>query len=921
MKIALIGWYGKKNAGDEALRCVLEYFFSEYEIKIFDIQFLNEEILKTFQEMDYIILGGGGVFNFGPPAPFNNYTEWFDKINAKILILGVGVTCPIYGPNEQNNLKLLLEHSLKVSVRDYVSKFEFERILPTKDIYLIPDMAVLLHDIPMEFNIGEGIHIGICLRQRWWRNIEDAAKEIAHTLDSAFETFGAKFVFIPLSTHEGIEDDAIIHDMIISSLKHNCYINIQNELSPGEIKYLLSKMDIVIGMRLHSLIFAATNGIPVIGINYFTKVRRFMESIGQEKFTVDLGEIQRDILLDKIEEVLHNKQEIETEISESIKQMKQDLLGYFSVIKQEIEEKRFTKIQNQAHILTNESQIIDTYKDIISEKPYHIGAYIQLGMEYDKKDEASKAFEMYNKAILLEENNLIVHYLLARLYYTDGDFSNAVLEVQKLIDLKDGVHYVLSIGYEESHQSVLKFNNLVSEINTKDAEIATLQSNNIELQKTLQSIYQSITWRMVMKFNGVIERLLLPGSRRWKVYMSLLLAIRKIGGNHPDHPSEQESTSDNYKFINIPPRLENKIDIFCFPIINWDFRFQRPQQLLLKFANDGHRVFYLTIESVPLDEIFKVRKIADHIFELRLDISSNFNIYNDVLSDRQLESLIDSINMVIHTFEIKAMSLIAFPSWTPLALRLKELYGWKIVYDCMDEHTGFSNINRNRVKEEEKLFAESDLLVVSSMHLNKKSKKYRNEKTILVPNAGDFQYFSKLIPNNLLQDMKKPIIGYYGAIAEWFDNEIIEYIAQKRNDWNFVLIGRTFGSDNNILNRLSNVHFLGEKPYTDLTQYLYWFDVCIIPFKLNPLIEATHPVKFYEYLSTGKPVVSTELPELLPYSDLCYIAKDKEDFMTKIDIALQENDSVMEKKRIQFAENNTWDSRYELLKSNIDKIL
>lgn len=907
MKIALIGWYGKKNAGDEALKCVIEDFFSEFEVHIFGIQFMDEELLRKFQEMDFIILGGGGVFNFGPPAPFNNVIEWFDKIKAQVLILGVGVTCPIYGPNEQNNVKYLLEHSAEVSVRDQISKFELERLLPEKHIDIIPDLGILLKSHPFEFEKGNGIYVGVCLRQKWWRNVESDARMIAETLDKAYENSGLKFVFIPFSTREGIEDDRIINKMIISYLKHDCYINIKNELSPEEIKYLLSKMDLVVGMRLHYLILAASEGVPVIGINYFTKIRRFMESIGQENFIIELNEIQTDHLYNKINDVIRDKHEISRNIDENITEMKKELLDYLSEIKHEMVTGKITKkIRNEGHNAIEETDLIKKYERIISKNPYHIGAYIQLGIEYEKSGDGGKAIEIYSNALSLEENNLIVHYLLSRLYYKLGDSSNASREGKKVIEL-DGIHQMLSIGYEEGQDLFLKNPKLTAALQKKKSEIEVLQNINAENQDKLRNIYQSMTWRMVMKFDSTIERLLPQGTKRRQIYDSALMTIRKT----------KSTDSKKDKIYNVPSRLKNKIDIICFPIINWDFRFQRPQQLLSRFADDGHRVFYLTIDLMPLDEKFEIRTLAKNVFELKLNILTHFNIYKDILSPKQLKSLIESIDFAKNSLNIEALNLVDFPSWAPVVFKLKELYGWKIIYDCLDEHTGFSNINNNRIQEEEKLLKDSDLLIVTSMHLNKKARKYRNNDIILLPNAGDFNHFNNLQYNNVLKDIKKPIIGYYGAIAEWFDNDLIEYIATKRNDWNFVFIGRTFGSKIDKLQKLSNVHFFGEIDYSELPKYLYWFDICIIPFKIIPLIEATHPVKFYEYLSSGKPVISTMLPELLPFNDLCYLAKDNEDFLRKVEIALKENELEIKNKRIDFAKNNTWDTRYHELISHI----
>ena len=165
----------------------------------------------------------------------------------------------------------------------------------------------------------------------------------------------------------------------------------------------------------------------------------------------------------------------------------------------------------------------------------------------------------------------------------------------------------------------------------------------------------------------------------------------------------------------------------------------------------------------------------------------------------------------------------------------------------------------------------------------------------------------------------KHVIGYYGAIADWFDTELLEYLATKLPDCQFVLIGHTFGSDIRKLSQFSNVEFLGERPYSELPKYLHLFDVCIIPFKLSPLIKATHPVKIYEYFSSGKPVVSTYLPELIPMADLCYLATDHEDFLKKLNIALNENNPDVIKKRINFASENTWQHRFKVIYDEIQK--
>jgi ubiquinone/menaquinone biosynthesis C-methylase UbiE len=467
----------------------------------------------------------------------------------------------------------------------------------------------------------------------------------------------------------------------------------------------------------------------------------------------------------------------------------------------------------------------------------------------------------------------------------------------------------------------------------KDTQIA-------ELTSTIQSMQQSIVWRAAIKYNLLLNKLLPHGTYPRKYYDIWLLWVKGIVNINNDFKKKNGNLKS---FENRPKLLENNnntlnteikniiyqyshnriksVDIICFPIINWDFRYQRPQQLLSRFAKNGYRVFYLTVESAPHEKAYLVKEIEKNILEINLSISSKFNVYKDILSQKQVDSLLKSLNEVKRDFKIdKALSFVEFPNWEPLVSKVKEKEDWKIIYDCMDEHTDFSNVNSSVSSKEIKLFKESDVIVVTSNHLLSKAKAYRND-IVFVPNAGDFDHFNKLPENTLLENIKKPIIGYFGAIAEWFDNELIEFLAENNKNWNFVLIGRTFGSNIKNLKTFPNVHFLGEKPYKELPDYLFWFDVCIIPFKLTPLIEATHPVKFYEYLSSGKPVVSSKLPELLKFSDICYIAENKEDFLEKIKIALKENDLEINNKRIKFAQDNTWDARYQMLISYIEQQL
>ena len=132
----------------------------------------------------------------------------------------------------------------------------------------------------------------------------------------------------------------------------------------------------------------------------------------------------------------------------------------------------------------------------------------------------------------------------------------------------------------------------------------------------------------------------------------------------------------------------------------------------------------------------------------------------------------------------------------------------------------------------------------------------------------------------------KPIVGYYGAIADWFDLNLVTSLAESRPQYYFVLIGQVHGIDISKLASLPNVNMLGEKNYREIPLYLSHFDVCLIPFVLNKLTKGVDPVKMYEYFSQGKPVVATDMAELAQSTDLLYIGKNLDEYAAHVDRAI-----------------------------------
>lgn len=372
--------------------------------------------------------------------------------------------------------------------------------------------------------------------------------------------------------------------------------------------------------------------------------------------------------------------------------------------------------------------------------------------------------------------------------------------------------------------------------------------------------------------------------------------------------------------------------IIGFPIITWEFRWQRPQHILSGLRDSGFSILYLAISLLPINKRLEgeleagskvgFNRLDKHIHQIWLNSSNSLNIYTDIIDGDDLHNTVMGLSYVIDL--VKPTSLIymvQFPGWGPVAMSLKKRFGGKIIFDCMDDHAGFDTATDDVLKVENDLIKAADLVVTPSELLYRKVSK-QTGNLIQIKNATEFKHFNNPVRNGLLDHLSSaPIVGYYGAISSWFDAELISFCAINRPEINFVLIGSTFGAELECIKGLSNVHLIGEISYSKLPGYLAYFDVCIIPFKLLPLTLATNPVKFYEYLSAGKPVVSVNLPELIPYSMYCYLATNPADFLAQIDSALiQKEDDQLISRRIQLAKDNSWNMRvaqllnHELLK-------
>lgn len=361
-----------------------------------------------------------------------------------------------------------------------------------------------------------------------------------------------------------------------------------------------------------------------------------------------------------------------------------------------------------------------------------------------------------------------------------------------------------------------------------------------------------------------------------------------------------------------PPLADAKLeDVFVWSVIDWHFRMQRPQHLAAALAGKGHRVFYISnnfVDSATPGFAVEALDQEGRLFQVNLHVAGAPQIYFDIASPDQVAAIQASLATLLHwTLTTSSVSLVQHPYWLEPAQSLPNM---RLVYDCMDHHGGFEDNAASVLAGERTLVESADLLIVTSQWLFEELEG-KSSNIAMIRNATEYSHFCERPDEVFVDPDGRRIIGYYGAIAEWFDPELIRRVAEDHPDQLVLLVGRDTAGVQEKLQGLSNVRFTGEVPYRELPYWLHAFDVCLLPFQVIPLTLATNPVKVYEYLSAGKPTVSVDLPEMSQFEGLAHLATEPGAFSAAVTQALQPAAMAPEAvdARQAFARQQTWAHR------------
>ncbi|OLC42087.1 MAG: hypothetical protein AUH43_23385 [Acidobacteria bacterium 13_1_40CM_65_14] len=384
-------------------------------------------------------------------------------------------------------------------------------------------------------------------------------------------------------------------------------------------------------------------------------------------------------------------------------------------------------------------------------------------------------------------------------------------------------------------------------------------------------------------------------------------------------------------------------DVVCISSIDWDFIWQSHQEIMSRLAADGHRVLFVENTGVRTPNFRDLARLRQRIRNWWRGTKGfreerpNLFVYSPLLLPGPYLRLSRWINrfLLVHALQrwMRATGFYRPIVWTflptPLARDLIAALDPQLtIYYCVDDLASSSPAARKIVPSEERLFAEADVVFVTSERLRQRAAQF-TDRVHLFPSGVNLELFedarqSAVEPPADVRALRRPVIGYVGGLHQWVDQDLLAAVAAGMPDATFVFVGPE-QTDVAKLRRCPNVRLLGTRPHDELPRYVKAFDVGIVPYRLTEYTANVYPAKVNEYLAVGIPVVATELPEIRRFNamhgDVVDVANDPQAFSRAIRSALQDSSPPEVERRIAVAHENSWTARVAGMSRLIDEAL
>jgi len=360
----------------------------------------------------------------------------------------------------------------------------------------------------------------------------------------------------------------------------------------------------------------------------------------------------------------------------------------------------------------------------------------------------------------------------------------------------------------------------------------------------------------------------------------------------------------------------------------WDWVWQRPQQFISRLSRRHKILFVETIGpdatlAAPLVR-FRTAEKFPNVTLIRLQFPTwRWGDGEHVDSERR--------RLVQEFLAGPAAGQFEQPvQWfyDPMALRAFNGHMGEIltVYDCMDELSKFATVPPEIIDRERELLARANVVFTGGRKLFESKSRF-NDNCHFYGCGVEWEHFGQALDQNIevpteMRDIRKPVLGYFGVVDERMDYELLEKLADANPHWSIAMVGPTLKVDEKGIPQRPNLHWLGQRPYSDLPAFCKAFDLCLMPFALNEATEFINPTKALEYMATGRPIISTAVPDVVRnFGSIIKIARNIDDFISLCKQALEERDETIIKAGLALARENSWDSIVTRLENHVDEAL
>ena len=604
-----------------------------------------------------------------------------------------------------------------------------------------------------------------------------------------------------------------------------------------------------------------------------------------------------------------------------------------------------TKLQQQYDVVVS-SNVLEHFENPFThmqELFTYSKRYVIVLVPFEEYERISEHFYtfLYRDFSLIYQDFTLVYFDVVRADKKIWNGKQILLIYQKDVDLKRITLEKLGIGqmiqkleheilYQKEmlaqketlltkNESTILFQNETlkqQEITIKKQEelINILQASLDQATNQLQSIYTSNMWKFAQRYYALKESaFMIPFVKviRNLKRNGIKTTVQKMKLKLTTTINQRKYDKEHRKVLEEILKSYPEETIIILPmLVDWNIPlFQRPQHLALNLAKDGYLYFYCT-GNMQYDAVNGFEEKAKRCY-----ITNRFDLVDAIKDRKKIYDLSSTDNIT---------------DWEFVKKRLENGNG--IVYQYIDEISddlsGFKIPQKTWEKHYNILKDERCIVIPSATKLENDVKKYRSKNYKLVTNGVELVHFRQNVdyeayPDTIKKvvDRNKPVIGYFGAFASWFDYELVVKLATQRKDLEIVLLGWDY--DGTIkkyqLEEYENITVLGPIDYKELPKYASCFSVSTIPFVINEITESTSPIKLFEYMAMGKPIVTTAMPECRKYQSVL-IGEDHDDFIAQIEKALKlHSDKNYLKLLHKEAEENSWDAKARDIAEMIEK--